>query len=80
MHRLGHFGGEGTLRGLPTAQTVLDLGSMLRDRNPYRRQLKQRTTKGNVVRDMLANYLPSSSNSAFASCKSAVSKPSVNQP
>src|SRR5262249_6049903 len=40
LHRLGHFGGEGALRSLPTARTVRDRGPMLRDRHPYRRQLK----------------------------------------
>src|SRR5215510_4020057 len=40
LHRLGHLGGEGALRGLPTAWTVLDLSPMLRDLHPYRRQLK----------------------------------------
>ena len=39
LHRLRHLGGEGALRGLPTARTVLDLGPMLRDRNLYRWQL-----------------------------------------
>ena len=40
LHRLGYLGGEGALGGLPTVRTVLDLGTMLRDRNPHRRQLK----------------------------------------
>src|SRR4029450_4969781 len=31
---------EGALGGLPTVQTVLDLGTMLRDRHPHRRELK----------------------------------------
>src|SRR5215211_527520 len=40
LHRLGHLGGEGALGGLPTVRTGLDLGSMLRDLPPHRRQLK----------------------------------------
>jgi hypothetical protein len=40
LHRLGHMGGEGALGGLPTVRTMLDLGTMLRDLDPHRRQLK----------------------------------------
>src|SRR5215831_2185916 len=40
LHRLGHVGREGALGSLPTVRTVLDLGTMLRDLYPHRRQLK----------------------------------------
>jgi hypothetical protein len=40
VHRLGDLGGEGALGSLSTVRTVFDLGPMLRDLHPHRRQLK----------------------------------------
>src|SRR5215467_7887267 len=40
LYWLAHLGRECTLGGLPTARTVLDLGPMLCDFHPHRRQLK----------------------------------------
>src|SRR4029453_14496288 len=40
LHRLGDLGGEGALGRLSTVRTVFDLGPMLRDLHPHRRQFK----------------------------------------